>query len=226
MSSSHEKRPAFVLMPNHEHLFVETPEANLSAGMQLLNSSYAGYFNRRHNRVGHLFQGRYKGHLIEEDGYFLQVSRYFHLNPVRARLVARPEDWQWSSFHGYQQARRSLEWVTYARVLGAFGADLSQARRAYTRFVREGLHDPPPSPWASAQLGIDTRNGACGRRSNDAGRAMAAYLARARFGYAATDIARELGYRGASSVSHAIRRIERRSDAFKEVPAAVESQLK
>ena len=75
---------AFVLMTNHEHLFVETPQANLSAGMQYLNGSYTGYFNRRHRRAGHLFQGRFRGHLIDQDGYFLEVSRYLHLNPVRA----------------------------------------------------------------------------------------------------------------------------------------------
>jgi len=74
---------AFVLMSNHEHLFLETPEANLSAGMQFLNGSYTGYFNRGHRRAGHLFQGRFKGHLIEEDGYFLEVSRYQALTPHR-----------------------------------------------------------------------------------------------------------------------------------------------
>ncbi len=77
---------AFVLMTNHEHLFVETPEASLSAGMQFLNGSYTGYFNRRHGRAGHLFRGRFKGHLIEEDGCFLKVKRL----PERKRLRGRP----------------------------------------------------------------------------------------------------------------------------------------
>ncbi len=112
---------AFVLMNNHDHLFVETPEANLSAGMQHYNGSYTGYFNRRHRRAGHLFQGRFKGHLIEEAGYFLEVSRYIHLNPVRARTVGRPEDWPWGSSPGYVRGARKLEWVTYGRVLGEFG---------------------------------------------------------------------------------------------------------
>ena len=66
----------FVLMTNHEHLFLETPEPNLSAGMHLLNSSYTGYFNVRHRRAGHLFQGRFKAHLVEEEGYFTEISRY------------------------------------------------------------------------------------------------------------------------------------------------------
>jgi REP element-mobilizing transposase RayT len=92
---------AFALMANHEHLFVETPQPNLSAGMQYLNGSYTSYFNRRHRRSGHLFQGRFQGHLIEEEGYFLEVSRYVHLNPVRAKIVKRPGKYPWSSQAAY-----------------------------------------------------------------------------------------------------------------------------
>jgi REP element-mobilizing transposase RayT len=145
---------AFVLMANHDHLFVETPEANLSAGMQHYNGSYTGYFNRRHRRAGHLFQGRFKGHLIEEDGYFLEVSRYIHLNPVRARVVARPEDWAWGSGPGYVREARALDWLTYGRVLGEFGTPTSQARRRYGRFLRAGLDDPPASPFDDALGGL------------------------------------------------------------------------
>ena len=145
---------AFVLMRNHDHLFVETPEGNLSAGMQYLNGSYTSYFNRRHRRSGHLFQGRFKGHLIEEDGYFLEVSRYIHLNPVRAKVVARLEDYRWSSYLGYVRAAHAAPWVTYTRVLGEFGLTASTARRAYSRFVRAGMEEPPPSPFASAMGGL------------------------------------------------------------------------
>jgi REP element-mobilizing transposase RayT len=81
---------AFALMTNHEHLFVETPQPNLACAMRYLNGSYTGYFNFRHDRVGHLFQGRYKAVLIESEGHYLEVSRYIHLNPVRAGLVAHP----------------------------------------------------------------------------------------------------------------------------------------
>ena len=81
---------AFALMPNHDHLFVETPLANLSAGMHYLNGSYTSYFNRRHKQVGHLFQGRFKAVLIENEGHYWEVSRYIHLNPVRAGLAQRP----------------------------------------------------------------------------------------------------------------------------------------
>jgi hypothetical protein len=122
--------------------------------MQYLNGSYTSYFNRRHRRAGHLFQGRFKGHLIEEQGYFLEVSRYIHLNPVRAKAVARPEDYRYSSYPGYVRAKASLPWVTYTRVLGEFGGKAAQARRAYGRFVRAGVTEPPPSPFADAAASL------------------------------------------------------------------------
>jgi REP element-mobilizing transposase RayT len=233
---------AFVLMNNHEHLFVETPRPNLSAGMQFLNGSYTSYFNRRYGRVGHLFQGRYKGHLIEEDGHFLEVSRYIHLNPVRAGLVTRPEEYRWSSYAGYRHRRQQLEWVTYGRVLGEFGRRDNDARRAYARFVLAGIDAPPPSPFARAVGGLlvgsqafldriggllkgraaerdlpelkrlrarptleqilvavrrhfggKARDWMPGRRSADAGRAVAACLARRHFGYSATATAVDHG---------------------------------
>jgi len=255
---------AFVLMNNHDHLFIETPEANLSAGMQHYNGSYTGYFNRRHRRNGHLFQGRFKGHLIEDAGYFLEVSRYIHLNPVRAGMVLRPEDWLWGSCPGYLRAARQLEWITYGRVLGEFGTSLSQsqrgllqARRRYGRFLRGAMDDPPPSPFRNAVGGVllgssafvermgrlladkpqdldvpelehlrprppletivatvaehfdvDPADWAPGRRSNDAARAVAAFLARRHFGYPATAIAAALGYRDHAGVGRAVRRIE------------------
>lgn len=247
---------AFVLMNNHEHLFVETPEGNLCAGMQYLNGSYTSYFNRRHRRVGHLFQGRFRGQLIEEEGYFLEVSRYIHLNPVRARRVERPEQWPWSSFPGYCRQRLALEWVSYAAVLGEFGRGAA-ARREYARFVRAGMRERIRSPFTSARGGllvgsegfvervrklIDGRSpdGAVpqlkrlrrrppltriaavvakhfdcdpdcwmpGHRSDDASRAMAAYLARRRFGYAAGEVAEALGYRSHGSVRNALARVE------------------
>ena len=145
---------AFTLMSNHEHLFVETPEPNLSAGMHLLNASYTGYFNLRHRRAGHLFQGRFKAQLIEEEGHYLELSRYLHLNPVRAKLVRRPEQWPWSSYRGYARAAAALDWVTYRRVLEEFGKKQPEARRRYVRFVLAGVGEPPPCPWAKAAGGL------------------------------------------------------------------------
>src|SRR6266576_423094 len=89
---------AFVLMTKHFHLVVQTPEANLSRGMQWFNTVYAVWFNRRHERSGHLYGGRFKAFVIEKETYFLEVLRYVVLNPVRANIVSRPEDYRWSSY--------------------------------------------------------------------------------------------------------------------------------
>ena len=141
---------AFALMDNHFHLFVQTPEANLSAGMRMLNGSHAGTFNRRHGRVGPLFQGRYKAVLIEGEGHWLAVSRYIHLNPVRARLSLRPEGWRWSSYRGYASLRSRLPWVTYGRALSEFGGDNREGRRAYRAFVEAGIGKRLESPLGEA----------------------------------------------------------------------------
>ena len=92
-------------MNNHLHLSFQTPEANLSAGMHDLNSGYATWFNRRHRRVGALFQGRFKAILVENESYSCVLSRYIHLNPVRAGIVQRPENYRWSSYPHYLRPR-------------------------------------------------------------------------------------------------------------------------
>ena len=122
---------AFVLMTNHHHLFVETPRANLSAGMQYLNGCYTNYFNLRHRRAGHLFQSRFKAQLIEQEGHYRELSRYIHLNPYRARMADRLERYRWSSYPGYHRADRTVPWVTYDRVLREFGQQDMQAHQAY-----------------------------------------------------------------------------------------------
>jgi REP element-mobilizing transposase RayT len=94
----HVRCHAYCLMGNHYHLLLETPEANLSAAMRQLNGVYAQRFNRRHERCGHLLQGRFAAQLVDVEGYFLEVCRYIVLNPVRAGLVAHPRQWRWSSF--------------------------------------------------------------------------------------------------------------------------------
>ena len=89
---------AYCLMSNHYHLVIETPDANLAKGMRPLNGVYSQASNRRHERVGHLFQGRYKAILVDRNAYLMELSRYVVLNPVRAGWVAHPGDWQWSSY--------------------------------------------------------------------------------------------------------------------------------
>jgi putative transposase len=146
---------AFVLMTNHEHLFVETPEANLSAGMQYLNGSYTSYFNRRWQRSGHLFQGRFKAHLIDEQGYFQVVSRYIHLNPVRVKIVSKPQDYLWSSYPGYIRASRMLDWITYERVFIDFGpGNLTARRRHYRQYIEAGTEHPAEYPFENAVEGL------------------------------------------------------------------------
>ncbi len=141
---------AYVLMDNHVHLFVRTPKANISKGMQCLLSRYAAWWARRHDEPGHVFQSRFHAKLVEGEGYFWNVSRYVHLNPVRAGMVARAQDWPWSSFPGYRDGRLGRSWVAYDAVWaawnGAFGGD--DASAAYVRFVEEGARRPPPSPFA------------------------------------------------------------------------------
>ena len=142
----------YVVMGNHLHLLVKTPRPNLGAGMQSFLSGYAIWAGRRWRRLGHLFQGRYRAEMIEDESYYWTVSRYVHLNPVRAGLVRRPEQWEWSSYPGYRDARRVQAWVAHDVLLAAWQGDQGgrDARGAYVRFVEAGLDDPPPSPFREA----------------------------------------------------------------------------
>src|SRR3954468_1632622 len=113
----------FVVMSNHLHLVLKTPRPNLARGMQGWLSGYALWAARRRRRCGHLFQGRYKAEMIEDESYYWAVSRYVHLNPVRARLVAHPREWPWSSYPGYAEPARRFPWVAHERLLAAWGGE-------------------------------------------------------------------------------------------------------
>jgi putative transposase len=136
---------AYCLMNNHYHLLVETPLPNLSAGMHYLNGVYGQRFNLRHDRTGHLFQGRFKSILIEKEAHLLEVIRYVVLNPVRARIVTRPENWPWSSYRATAGLGRSEGFLFTDWVLSQFGSNRSAARKAYCRYVEEGAGIA--SPW-------------------------------------------------------------------------------
>lgn len=112
---------AWALMRNHHHLYLRTPQPNLSAGMHDLNSGYASGFNRRWRRCGSLFQGRFKAVLVEDQSHAVELSRYVHLNPVRASVVERPEEYAWSSYPDYLAMRRAPAWLDWETVLGELG---------------------------------------------------------------------------------------------------------
>ena len=111
----------YCLMPNHYHLIVETPQANLSRVMQWLHVTYATYYNRRHQYAGRLFQGRYRAIVIEADAYLESLSRYIHLNPVRAKMAAHPWDYAWSSCQFFVRSLKAPEWMDVDRILSGFG---------------------------------------------------------------------------------------------------------
>ena len=128
----------YCLMGNHYHLLVETPEPNLSMTMQWLNVSYATYFNRKQDRSGHLFQGRFKAILIDADAYLNHLSRYIHLNPVRAGIIDAPGQYRWSSYLAFIGEQISPKFLKTAGLLGNFGRNKKEACKNYKEFV-EGV---------------------------------------------------------------------------------------
>ena len=133
---------AWCQMTNHYHLIVETAEGNLSAGMRQLNGVYTQTFNRRHRRVGHVFQGRFKGILVERDSYLLELARYVVLNPVRAGMVKNVRQWKWSSYAAMVGTAPRPGWLHTDWLLGQFGAQRARQIERYIAFVQEGLRGP------------------------------------------------------------------------------------
>ncbi len=137
---------SYSLMDNHYHLILETPKGNLLKIMHGINSNYTGYFNRKYERAGHLFQGRYKGILIDKDEYLVQLSIYVHLNPVRARMVGKPEDYKWSSYPSFIAKAKEHKWLEYSWVLSKFGNDKKSARRKYSEHTERLMNEKMESP--------------------------------------------------------------------------------
>ena len=137
---------AFCLMSNHYHLLLETPSGNLSQIMQHINGAYTTYFNVKHARSGHLFQGRYKAILVEIDEYAEELSRYIHLNPVRAKMVKTPEEYEWSSYKFYIGKEKPPEWLNRNFILSYFGKKVSMAQKEYCRFVNAVVDAEYDSP--------------------------------------------------------------------------------
>jgi len=133
---------AWCQMSNHYHLVLETAEANLSQGMRQLNGVYTQHVNRKYERVGHVFQGRYKAILVEKDAYLLELSRYVVLNPVRAGMVADAAQWPWSSYAAMTAQEPAPPWLQTDWLLAQFGSVRAQAVAHYRDFVRAGVGLP------------------------------------------------------------------------------------
>lgn len=134
---------AYCLLGNHYHLLLETPVGRLSCGMHRLNGQYAQRFNRRHARSGHLFEGRFKAILIERELHLLELHRYIVLNPVRAGIVNRPEDWRWSSYRATCGLTAPPPWLQVAWTLCQFGPTHEEGRRVFVQFVDLGISRAP-----------------------------------------------------------------------------------
>lgn len=147
----------YCLMDNHYHLFLQTPAGNLSQIMQHINGAYTTYYNMKRKRSGHLFQGRYKALLVDADAYAQELSRYIHLNPVRAGMAARPNQYKWSSYLAYIHQKSQPEWLCTEFILALFSRNTTAARKHYRGFVESMTGQEYESPlqniFASTILG-------------------------------------------------------------------------
>jgi len=132
----------YCLMGNHYHLLIETPEPNLSRGLKRLHGTYTQWFNRRHQRVGHLLQGRFKSLLVEKERDLLELCRDVVLNPVRAGMVREVGEWNWSSDRATAGLQEAPDWLDVPAVLSLFNDSVATARTAYRGFVADGVTNP------------------------------------------------------------------------------------
>ena len=137
---------AYCMMDNHYHLLLQTPWGNLPQIMRHINGAYTTYFNVKRDRSGHLFQGRYKAILVDIDEYAKELSRYIHLNPVRAKIVETPEEYEWSSYPAYTGKQKPAKWLYRDFILGYFGQKLSTAQKGYQEFVNALVRQEYDSP--------------------------------------------------------------------------------
>lgn len=181
---------AYCLMSNHFHLLVETPEANLSAAMRQLNGVYTQAFNRRHDRVGHVLQGRYKAIVVERDSYLLELARYVVLNPVRTRLIRKPETYVWSSYRATAGLTPVPPYLTVEWLLAQFGRRRAAAERKYRTFVAEGIGQDAPWEQVQGQVLLGSERFVEGLRSQMQGK------------QALTEIPRAQRFAGRPTLSH------------------------
>lgn len=140
----------YILMDNHFHFLLETPLGNLGEVMRHFNITYTSYFNRRHKRVGHLYQGRYKSIVVDKGEYLSVLSRYIHLNPIRTKQMRGKTvkekigylmDYKWSTLRGYIHKGKRDEGIEYETVLSEYGGDNDNGRGAYTRRIQVDIAD-------------------------------------------------------------------------------------
>ena len=143
----------YVLMTNHYHLIIETPQGNMSQVMHYVNASYTNYLNKKRQRSGHLFQGRYKAILIDHTSYLLELSRYVHLNPVRAHLVERPEEYAYSSYQTYISEQRE-DLVSPDLILETISRNHKGRTRRYRTFVESALGREQENPFKDVYGGV------------------------------------------------------------------------
>lgn len=143
---------AYCLMTNHYHMLIETPEPNIARGMKRLNSRYCITFNKRHRRAGHVLQGRYGSTVVQKEEYLLELCRYIVLNPVRAFMVEKPEDWKWSSYRATAGLEKPPAFLTTDWILSRFGRNRKTACVDYRKFVHEGIGKE--GPWDKVTGGI------------------------------------------------------------------------
>lgn len=142
---------AYVLMNNHYHILLRTNRANLSKAMQWLGVTYTRRFNNRHFRSDHLFQGRFKSLIVENDAYLVELSCYIHRNPLHAGIVKRLMDYKWSSFPVYAYRRKYPGWLQTGTILSQFGR--SDQQLAYRRKV-QGYSDEEESLFEGLRYGL------------------------------------------------------------------------
>ena len=144
---------AYCLMPNHYHLLLEPAALPLSRMMQQLNSSYGQWFNRRHARVGHVMQGRFKALVLDDESYLRRVARYIALNPVRAGLVETPEQWRWSSYRATAGLEEPARFLFLDRVWHSFDIDGVRPQQRFADFVTAGPRRGGSPPVVSVAFG-------------------------------------------------------------------------
>lgn len=161
LESAHERYHALIhcycLLDNHYHLLLETPRGNLSQILHHINGAYTTYFNVKRKRAGHLFQGRFRAILVEKEVYGQELSRYIHLNPLRAGMVENLADYPWSSYAYYVGMKKRPSWLETRMILGYFSENEHRAHGKYQAYLEEASHTPIRNPlkevFASTFLG-------------------------------------------------------------------------